>query len=179
MLFQTPPLSITDRPADALHKGGTRLGYRFITLHATVGPLESSLNWLTTSSPPSSPVSVQRVIAKSGRIYKLMSDAEIAWHAGFATVGPLPRKNAQGAVLESFNQWSLGIELENDNSGHDIYPLVQVTACAMQCAEWIGQLGYLAIVAHSWIDRRKTDPAGFPWADFYQALDTQIVRARR
>lgn len=168
--FFTPPLHITDRPADDLHHGGTRLGYRWITLHATVGGLESSLNWLTTTSPPSNPVSVHRVISKTGRIYKLVSDEEVAWHAGFATVGALPRRNAQGVVTESFNQWSLGIEMENDNTGHDPYPLAQITACVNQVAEWYGSYGTLPIVAHSWIDRRKSDPAGFDWPLFYRLL---------
>lgn len=177
--FSTDPLHIIDRPSDQLHKGGTRFGYRYIVMHATVGGLESSLRWLTTASPPSNPVSVQRVVSKSGQLYKLTDDAEVAWHAGFATIGPLPRRNAQGVVVESVNQWSLGIELENDNSGHDAYPLVQIKTTAKQVAEWIGAYGYLAIVGHSWIDARKSDPAGFPWDVFYRLLDNEVVRARR
>lgn len=180
MLFSTPPLSITDYPADRLHQGGVRLGYRFITLHATAGSLDSSLHWLTTTSPPSNPVSVHRVISKQGHIYKLVSDEAIAWHAGYATVGALPRRNAQGAIIESFNQWSLGIELENDNTGHDPYPPLQVLACVNQVVEWIGMYGFLPIVAHSWVDRRKSDPAGFSWDAFYQTLWSRLkVVARR
>jgi len=175
--FLTTPLTITDHPADAQHKGGQRRGYRFIVLHATGGT--NSVNWLSTTSPLSNPVSIHRLIDKTGKIYKIVSDEEIAWHAGPARVGPLPARNAQGVLIESLNNWSLGIELENDNSGHDPYPLVQVVAAAMQTAEWFSLYGYLAIVAHSWVDTRKTDPKNFPWDEFYKALDSQIVRARR
>lgn len=177
LLFTTPPLHIVDRPADSAHKGGKRLGYRFFVIHSTATPLtakptplENALAYLTTTSPPSRPVSTHRVIAKSGQIYKLVPDNEVAWHAGFAQVGPLPHANSAGVVVESLNQWSLGIELDNDNSGRDPYTDAQMESCAAQLAEWIGAYGFLAPVGHGWIDRNKTDPKGFDWEDLYRRI---------
>src|SRR5690349_9431690 len=95
--FQTPPLQITDHPADAAHAGGlARLGYRFIAIHATGGV--DSLNWLSTTSAP--PVSIHRLISKDGRIYKIVPDGTAAYHAGPAHVGPLPSAEA------NVNNWS-------------------------------------------------------------------------
>jgi N-acetyl-anhydromuramyl-L-alanine amidase AmpD len=168
MLFTTPPLVITDFPADARHKGGQRRGYRFVVLHST-GGTDSKL-WLSRTSPLAHPVSCHRLISKTGQIIKIVGDDEIAWTQGFARVGPLPRKNEQGVYIESMNNWSLSIELENLDDYHDPYPIVQITACVNQVAEWIGAYGLLPIVAHAWIDSEKHDPAGFDWPDFYARL---------
>lgn len=173
MLFATPPLSIIDHPADSIHCCGmTRRGYRWIVLHATGGT--NSLDWLSTTSPNSNPVSVHRLIAKDGTIYKIVPDDAVAYHAGPAKVGPLP------STTENMNNYSLGIELENLNNGRDPYPELQLAACVSQVVEWIGMYGFLPIVAHSWIDMRKRDPAGFNWDAFYFRLWSRLkVLARR
>jgi N-acetyl-anhydromuramyl-L-alanine amidase AmpD len=168
MLFTTPPLVITDFPADAQHKGGQRRGYRWIVLHSTGGT--NSKLWLSRTSSLSAPVSCHRLITKSGQIIKIVSDEEVAYTQGFARVGPLPRKNEQGVYIESMNNWSLSIEMENLDNYTDPYPAVQITACIAQCVEWIGAYGELPIVAHAWIDENKHDPAGFDWPDFYARL---------
>lgn len=173
MLFSTPPLSIIDHPADSVHCCGmTRLGYRWIVLHATAGT--NSLNWLSTTSPDNNPVSIHRLIAKDGTIYKIVSDEHVAYHAGPAVVGRLP------TTSQNINNWSLGIELENLNDGHDPYPDRQLDACVLQVAEWIGMYGFIPIVAHTWIQSNKRDPAGFDWPEFYRRLWARLkVLAQR
>jgi N-acetyl-anhydromuramyl-L-alanine amidase AmpD len=163
MLFTTAPLVITDHPADSVHCcGQTRLGYRWIVLHATGGV--DSLNWLSTTSPDNNPVSCHRLISKTGKIYKIVSDEKTAYTQGPAEIGPLPSQ------MQNANNWSLSIELENLNNGTDPYPPAQITACVNQVAEWIGAYGFIPIAAHAWIQANKTDPAGFDWPDFYVRL---------
>lgn len=158
--YITPPLRITDKPADAQHKGGVRFGYRCIVVHATGGT--DSTAWLSTTSNP--PVSIHRLIKKDGKIIKIVPDNEVAWHAGPATVGRLPRGN------ETINVWSLGVELENLNNGRDIFPEPQVDALALQVREWWGLYGAIPITSHQAIQSNKSDPSGFPWPLFYSLL---------
>src|SRR5204862_8324577 len=130
-LFTTAPLPIIDHPADALHAGGqTRLGYRYVFIHATGGT--NSLNWLSTTSPASKPVSCHRLIAKDGRIYKVVPDEKTAYTQGPAEIGPLPEQG------QNANNWALSIELENLDNGRDPYPAAQLDAAAAQVVEWIG-----------------------------------------
>ncbi len=156
MLFPTDPLNIVDAPADAQHKGGARhmSGVRFIIIHHTGGT--NSLKWLTTDSPPSNPVSVHRLISRTGTLYKLVSDDEEAWHAGRGYVGPLVGA-AKGQT--NLNRCSLGIELENLGNGQE-YPPEQIAMAVAQCVEWIGAYGPLMILGHSEVDGRKHDPRG-------------------
>jgi N-acetylmuramoyl-L-alanine amidase len=169
-LFQTAPLLIIDRPADAAHAGAlARLGYRFIVLHATGGT--NSLNWLSTTSSP--PVSIHRLITKSGAIYKIVPDEVAAYHAGPARVGPLPSADA------NVNNWSLGIEIENLNDGRDPYPAAQLDSAALQIVEWWGAYGLLPLVAHAWIDSRKHDPAGLDWSDLYRRVWARLRAVAR
>lgn len=160
--FITPSLTITDAPADMNHKGGARRAYRWIVLHATGGV--DSTAWLSTTSPASNPVSVHRLIKKSGQIMKIVADDEVAWHAGPARVGRLP---GDGFTI---NNDSLGIEIENMNDGHDPFPDAQVNAVVAQVLEWWGMYGAMAVVGHTWIQANKYDPAGWNWPQFYSRL---------
>lgn len=162
--FATPPLKIVDHPADAQHKGGVRHFHRWIVLHATGGT--NSLDWLSTTSNP--PVSVHRLITKSGLIYKIVPDNEVAWHAGPAQVGRLP---GNGYTI---NNDSIGIELENLNDGRDPYPAAQMDACVSQVAEWYGLYGAIPIVGHGWIQSNKYDPLDFNWPIFYSLLFARL-----
>jgi N-acetyl-anhydromuramyl-L-alanine amidase AmpD len=166
--FSTSPLTITDFHADAQHFGGHRRGYRFIVLHHT-GGTDSKL-WLSRTSPLSKPVSVQRLITKTGKNIKIADDDEVAWTQGFARIGPLPRKTPQGATIESVNDWALAIEFENLGDGKDPYPTPQLEMGAAQVVEWWGAYGFMALVAHAWIDENKNDPLGFPWDLFYSMI---------
>ena len=151
MLFPTPPLSIVDVPADAKHKAYNRLGFRWIVLHHTGGT--DSRKWLSTTSSP--PVSCHRLIARSGAIYKIVPDFEVAFTQGPADIGPLPENG------QNVNQWALSIEIENLGNGQD-YPIEQLRAIAAQIVEWQAAYGWLAIVHHQWIQANKNDPYDFP-----------------
>ncbi|GAC1354034.1 MAG: hypothetical protein NVS4B8_30550 [Herpetosiphon sp.] len=163
-LFQTTALRIVDMPADGAHFGGRRVWPpRFVIVHATGGT--NSLQWLRSSSPASNPVSVHRLIAKDGTIFKIVADDETAWHAGYGELGPI---RPGGAA--NLNAFALGIELENLNSGYDPYPATQVQACAAQIVEWWGMYGFLPVLSHAAVDPRKDDPQGFDWPTLWRAM---------
>ena len=155
--FTTQPLRIIDRPANAAHTSGARSAADiwYIVLHATVGGLASSLNWLTVN--PSSNVSVHRLIDANGDIYKICDDLTIANHVGYSRIGN-----------KSPNPNALGIEFVNANTGRDPYEWAQLNSGVMQILEWKALYGYLAVLTHQQIDTKgKTDPAGFPWREFW------------
>lgn len=146
----------------------SRLGarIRMIVLHATVGSAASSLAWLTGTV---SRVSSHYLLDKAGHIYQLVDDDDAAWHAGASAWMGLDSDDIQRA--------SLGIELENMNTGRDPYPTVQIEACRWLCQQKIGQyeIERPYVVRHLDIaiprtPPRKTDPAGFPWAVFVESL---------
>lgn len=162
--FTTAPLRIIDRPANASHTAGKRLASDiwYIVLHATVGGLQSSLDWLTTN--PNSNVSIHRLIDANGDIYKICDDLTIANHVGYSRIGN-----------RSPNPNALGIEFVNTNSGRDPYEDAQIESGVLQVREWYGLYGALPILSHAQIDTRgKTDPAGFPWGRFYQRLFARL-----
>lgn len=155
--FATPPIPVVDVPADSQHQAGPGLKQKLIVLHSTVGT--DSRKWLSTD--PASNVSVHRLIAKSGTVYKLVPDENIAQHVGFSR---------EGNDL-NLNDLALGIELENLNNGVDPYPDIQLRMCCAQICEWWGKFGFLPVVPHSLIDTAgKTDPAGLNWTRFNQLL---------
>jgi N-acetylmuramoyl-L-alanine amidase len=167
MYFLTPPLNIQDAPADARHRGGTRLmPPQFIVLHHT-GPWPA-LNWLTINRD--SDVSCHRYIEPGKPIYKVVPDTMVANCAGFADVGPW--SDVGGA---NFNLVSLHIEmaynpLKDRGYAHDI---IFMAAC--QTLEWFGLYGLLPILYHKQVDSRKSDPANFP----RQEYDTLLLRGIR
>lgn len=165
-IFSTPPLSIIDRPADARHTAGRRAVFDlwYIVLHATVGSLESSLDWLTTN--PNSNVSIHRLIDQNGDIYKICDDLTIANHCGYSRMGnKTPNPNA------------LGIEFVNRNDGIDRFDNAQLWSGARQVVEWWGMYGFLPLLYHAQIDTKgKTDPRAFPFQTF-SALITEYLRS--
>ncbi len=127
-------------------------------LHATAGGLQSSINWLCN---PAAQVSSHYVIGKSGTIYQLVPDSEVAWHAGVSAW--------RGQT--NVNEFSIGCELENANTGRDPYPPAQLDALAQLCREKIAQYAIPPenVVRHLDVAvprGRKSDPAGFDWAGF-------------
>lgn len=87
-----------------------------IVWHHTGGALSPSLAWLLN---PSSGVSADYLISKAGKIYQLVADEDIAWHAGFSRM-PDGR--------EDVNRIAYGVELENAGDGKDPYPEAQIAA---------------------------------------------------
>lgn len=171
--FNTNPLNIVDHLADRNHHGGTRslevstVSPQFIVLHSTGGT--DSTNWLSTT--PNSQVSCQRLIKKDGTIIKIGPDNFIEWTQGPAQVGKF-----DGTIGHNLNTNALSIEFENLNNGTDPYPLAQLQAGVDQCIEWKGLYGDIPIVAHAWIQSDKTDPANFPWSQFYTLLFAELKK---
>jgi N-acetyl-anhydromuramyl-L-alanine amidase AmpD len=152
MLFQTVPLAIHDKPARADHYTKGREGpISCIVIHATAGT--NSLDWLTWQSPVDKAVSVHRLISKDGRIFKIVSDVDTAWHAG-----PSQRWQGIGDQVFNMNAVSLGIELENRNTKDDLYPTAQLASCGRQIVEWWGKYGFLPVVYHYEVQANKEDP---------------------
>lgn len=171
MYFPYAPPPMIDKRADVNHTGPVRAinTIREIILHATVGGFQSSLDWLTTQSNNANggTVSVHILIDKDGTIYRIVPDTNIAFHAGYSTVGT--KKNR--------NPTSLGIELVNRNDGIDPYPDAQVVAAARVVMYWRSLYGELNLFTHADIDTNgKTDPAGFKWREFLDLLNSMRQR---
>jgi N-acetyl-anhydromuramyl-L-alanine amidase AmpD len=143
-----------------------------LVMHATVGGLLSSLRWLTN---PASKVSIHYEISKSGQVYQLVSDEYAAWHAGksvWLTMGS-----------DTIQVSSIGVELENSNSGKDPYPAVQFEAAVSLAREKVAQynIPLRNVVRHldiAFPPGRKTDPAGFPWDRFLARLGSGAAAYR-
>jgi N-acetylmuramoyl-L-alanine amidase len=146
-------------------RGGQSIS--MIVLHATVGSARSALAWLTN---PAARVSTHYLIDKSGHIYQLVADEYCAWHAGHASW------HGQTAI----NEMSLGIELENANDGRDVYPPEQIGALQQLIQAKATQYRIAPDMITRHLDiavprGRKTDPAGFPWAEFIGRLFPQVT----
>lgn len=148
----------------------SRNGARIVMLvwHATAGSFASALHELCDPKPshPDDRVSAHYLISKFGVIRQLVPDNRAAWHAG--------ESHWMGMGKYAIQCGSIGIELENANTGRDPYPPAQIGA-----AHWLGQ----ALIARYNIERadvvrhldiaphRKTDPAApFPWPLFADSL---------
>lgn len=131
-----------------------------VVIHSTAtGGLSSPLEWLTL---PASKVSAHYLIDKDGTIIRLVLEPDIAWHAGESVW------NGQAHV----NAFSIGIELVNPNDGSE-YPPAQFASCLELCFSICRDFNIPAkdVVGHCDIALgRKSDPAGFPWSEFYAAL---------
>lgn len=138
---------------------------RVVILHATVGTLKSSLDWLCS---PAARVSSHYVISKTGVIYQLVAETEAAWHAGDA--------NWHGET--AVNEISIGVELANSTGmkgfkGQDPYPAVQVQALTDLARNLMRRFPGIAFARHLDValpKGRKTDPAGFPWREWRAQL---------
>lgn len=138
----------------------SRIGYpvRLMLLHATVGGLRSSLDWLCDSATR---VSSHYVISKEGVIYQLVAETESAWHAGTAVW--------QGET--AVNEISIGVELENLTGmrgfkGQDPYPDAQIKKLTELVRNLMERYKGIAVARHLDValpKKRKSDPAGFPW----------------
>lgn len=133
-----------------------------VVIHATESAnLQSPLAWLCD---PKSKVSAHYLIDKSGMVYQLVHEEDVAWHAGVSYWMGKPNVNA----------FSVGIELVNRNDGLDPYPEPQLATCAQlvkaMCSDYA--ISPMDVVGHADIaPGRKTDPgAAFPWQAFRARL---------
>ncbi len=86
--------------------GGLLLKPTHILLHYTAGAnAESSINWLCD---PRAKASAHLLIAQNGHITQLLPFNLRAWHAGVSSYA-----EPDGTVREHFNDFSIGIELDN------------------------------------------------------------------
>jgi N-acetyl-anhydromuramyl-L-alanine amidase AmpD len=135
-----------------------------LVVHATVGSAASALSWLCN---PTSKVSTHYLIDKSGKIYQLVPDIFSAWHAG--------KSRWRGLTATDIALGSLGIELENANTGHDPYPPAQLNSLLELSRSLVVKYSILSDMTVRHLDiatpkGRKSDPAGFPWEQFMSAL---------
>ncbi|MCS6882960.1 MAG: N-acetylmuramoyl-L-alanine amidase [Oscillochloridaceae bacterium] len=136
---------------------------RMVVVHATAGRAPGDLNWLRQGGDERRPVSVHYYIGRNGRVVQLVKEDDIAWHAG-ASVWAV-----DGRVMQHCNRFSIGIELENLNTGRDPYPEVQYAAALELTRDLVRRhnVPRSQLVRHLDIaPGRKTDPAGFPWERF-------------
>ncbi|HWP31253.1 MAG TPA: N-acetylmuramoyl-L-alanine amidase [Fimbriimonadales bacterium] len=148
-----PSPNYDERPRDAV--------IDTIVLHATV--FDSLEETIEHFSKPESKVSAHYTIDRDGTTVQHVEESKRAWHAGVSEM-PDGRKNV--------NDFSIGIELVNKNSGFDVYPSPQITALKFLVEEIISRHPIRNIVTHAQIARplgRKDDPKGFP-SEILQSL---------
>src|SRR5918911_3924211 len=137
---------------------------RMVVMHATAARGPGDYNYLRQGGSPDRPVSIHYYIDKAGNISQMVDDKDIAWQAGASTW-----KVDGNLVSPSCNPISVGIELENLNTGRDPYPPAQYSA-ALELVRFLVSKYAIPrnqLVRHLDIaPRRKTDPAGFPWERF-------------
>src|ERR1700752_5086740 len=137
---------------------------RMVVMHATAAKGPGDFNYLRRGGSDDRPVSIHYYIDKAGNISQMVEDKDIAWQAGASTW------KVDGKLISpTCNTISIGIELENLNSGRDPYPLAQYNA-ALELTRYLVakyNIPRNQLVRHLDIaPKRKTDPAGFPWARF-------------
>lgn len=144
-----------------------------IVMHSTVGSYASALAWLTN---PASRVSTHYLIRKDGFIAQLVPDDLAAWHAGASRWFDLDSEDIQ--------RRSIGVELENANTGRDPYPAAQLKAATDLCRHLVTRYRIVRDMVTRHLDiaiprGRKTDPAGFPWQKWRDGLYTAgVYRAK-
>lgn len=152
--------------ADCANRSLRKLKPSFVILHHTGGPGSGSLEWLRTSR---SNVSADFLIMASGQIYKLNPQLSefYTWHAGVSRYGK----------CLDLNPSSFGIELEHVPG--EEWRAGQIDACVAVVAflVWKFSIPVMNVLGHkqvAWPRGRKTDPEGFPWAEFRLALKSRL-----
>jgi N-acetyl-anhydromuramyl-L-alanine amidase AmpD len=145
-------------------EAGNASRIRMIVMHSTAARGPGDFNYLRRGGEPKRRVSIHYYISKAGTISQMVEDQQIAWQAGLSTW------NVDGKLVSpSCNPVSIGIELENLNTGRDPYPPAQYAASLELVRYLVGKYNIprKQLVRHLDIaPRRKTDPAGFPWERF-------------
>lgn len=155
---QRPPY--VDRPSPNYRRTPGRRP-SCVVIHATAAPAAAgSLAWLCD---PTSKVSAHWLIDRWGIVYRLVHEEDVAWHAGVSVWNGRP----------NVNDFSVGIELDNENDGITPYPEPQRAACRQLvqaiCAEY--GIAPSDVVSHAEIaPGRKNDPMGFDMIAFRAGL---------
>lgn len=136
---------------------------RMIVIHADAGQTEEgTLSWL---EHPDSGVSYHWLVGRDGKVYRIVPEAEKAWHAGESSWPGM-------TVGNSVNPTSIGVAFAN--SGTEQYPDVQLEAGAELVAGIMRRhsIGIELIRGHNEVSpNRKTDPyPQWSWLKFYGLL---------
>jgi len=130
---------------------------KYVIMHYT--GMQSEIESLKRLKNPSSAVSSHYLINKRGKIYQLVKDEHVAWHAGKSKWGK----------TKNLNKNSIGIELVNKGHkyGYENFPKSQIDSLIILCKKLkrnykIKKKNFLG---HSDIaPLRKMDPGEkFPW----------------
>src|SRR5262245_42187880 len=95
---------------------------RMVVLHSTAARGPGDYNYLRQGGSNDRPVSIHCDIDKAGNISQMVADKDIAWQAGISSW------KVDGRVVNGCNPVSIGIELENLNTGRDPYPQARYSA---------------------------------------------------
>lgn len=126
-----------------------------IVLHHTAGgSLTGTVKWFWM---PESQVSAHFTVGRDGSIVQHLSTYKRAWHAG-VSVDAFGRKGV--------NDFSVGIEIDNEGDGEHPYSEVQLLAVEHLVSVLMRRFSIRQITSHEFIAEpqgRKNDPIKFPW----------------
>jgi N-acetyl-anhydromuramyl-L-alanine amidase AmpD len=155
-------LAINDCGAGTAYESSGRgvMSVKALILHATAGSASFD-HRIFMGLEPGYQVSIHYYILKNGEIRQYVREQNTAWHTGDSSF--------HGINDFALNQSTIGVELENRNTGRDPYPEAQIDSAI----ELFVDLTTRHNIGRAWLARhrdispgRKTDPAGFPWAEF-------------
>ena len=166
-----------------------------LVIHYTAGNLDSALNVLTKSPNPCGydeskdcRVSAHYVIDRDGKIYQLVGEDYVAWHAGCRATDP-------DCLIPGMNQRSIGIELVNwgflcPGKGYpcvhlkgkdwEVYPDEQIQALVKLSADILRRNPGIKpdrshILGHEEVYLQKSDPGpAFPWERYIEELKRSL-----
>ena len=121
--------------------------------------MQSTIESISRLKSEKSKVSCHYLISKNGHIYRLISEKNVAWHAG----------KSRWREFVNLNICSIGIEIQNKGHGknYEMYDIKQVSAVRKLCLKLRKKykIPLKNILGHSDISPlRKRDPGEkFPW----------------
>jgi hypothetical protein len=135
-----------------------------IVVHATSGQYPGDLFYIHRGGLPSASASYHYYIDKSGVIYQMVQDKDIAFHAGRCSW------QVDGQLITNrCNAVSIGVSFSNLNTGQDPYPQAQFDAAVALVRHLVEKYNIprSQLVRHLDVSPGEhTDPAGFPWQSF-------------
>ncbi len=149
-------MTVRERPSPNCDSRGDQ-PVDMLVLHYT--GMKTAEDALDRLCDPSAEVSAHYLIDEDGTVWRLVDEAERAWHAGVA--------NWRGA--DNINARSIGIELVNPGHewGYRPFPAPQIDALVPLASDIVGRHGIPArnVVGHSDVaPTRKQDPGElFDW----------------
>lgn len=143
-----------------------------LVLHADASPsVSQSLSWmLRRQANPKDRVSYHDIIGRLGDIYHLVDHRARAWHAGQS------RYRDRGDC----NDYSIGVCFSNRNDGQESYRPDQLEAGVELCVSIMRAWPAITmdrVTTHALVAvpcGRKTDPKGFPLADFLYEVRSRL-----